>query len=208
MTRPALTGPIIPGPTSIPLNVPHPVRMANYESPTRFWLRLADARLPYIKDFVSGVNRHFYDVQIGQYCVADTRTLAGLARACVTDVHRNWTGLDVSAEVYCVDHGLTLVLSLDMLYPLLEEDAKTPSLAIRCCLHGLATCTRRPPPWRVSGDAELEAVFVDVSGAGVFLTRLFVLRDKGGMAAKYEVADDLILAKEAVEIRYLQLRKR
>ncbi|XP_077513990.1 uncharacterized protein LOC144124916 [Amblyomma americanum] len=207
MSRPAQTWPIVSGPKSLPLNVPYSVVMANFESPTKFWLRLADSKLPYIKDFVNGVNRHLYTVQLGQYCVADTRTLAGLARACVTDVHRNAAGWDVSAKVYCLDHGLTLVLSLDRLYSLLAKDARTPCVAIPCCLHGVATCTRPPPPWRPSENAELEAVFVGVSGTGVFQTKLFVLRYKEGTVAKCDAAEDFTLAKEAAaKIRYLQSR--
>ncbi|XP_075538111.1 uncharacterized protein LOC142572699 isoform X2 [Dermacentor variabilis] len=168
--------PVVPEHASIPLNVPLSVSMVNFESPTRFWLRLACSKAPFIKHFVRGCERHLYSAEIGQYCVADTRhTVVDLARAFVTDVFRNTAGVHVSAEVQCVDYGLTLVLGLDRLFPLSVEDARTPCVAILCRLHRVATCTRQPPQWRLPANSELEAVFVGVSDTVSFTDSAYSL---------------------------------
>lgn len=198
--------PLVPAHASIPLNLPLSVSMVNFESPTRFWLRLAYTKTPFIKHFVRGCERHLYSAEIGQYCVADTRhTVVDLARAIVTDVFRNTAGMHVSAEVQCIDYGLTLVPGLDRLFPLSVEDARTPCGAVLCRLHRVATCTRQPPRWRLPANVQLEAVFVGISNAGVYQTRLFALREEGdGTLAKVDVANDFICAGEAMEIGYLR----
>lgn len=196
----------VPEHASLPLDVPLPVWMANFESPTSFWLRLVESKNPFIRHFVRGCERHLYSVQIGQYCVADTRhTIVDLARAVVTDVYRSTAGVPLSAEVLCIDYGLTLVLGLDRLFPLTAEDAATPRVAFHCRLHRVATNTRHRPMLQLQPGAQLEAVLVGISDAGVYQTRLFVLREQAdGSFAKADIAREFISSGEATEIRYLQ----
>ncbi|KAL1427982.1 hypothetical protein MTO96_000322 [Rhipicephalus appendiculatus] len=180
--------------------------MVNYESPTRFWLRLSDSKSPFIRHFVRGCERHLYSVEIGQYCLADTRhTVVDLARAVVTDVFRSTAGVQLSAEVYCIDHGLTLVLGLDRLFPLSAVDASTPCVAVLCRLHRVATCTRQAPQLHLPPNAQLEAVFVGISDVGAYQTRLLVLRNQvDGTLAKFDVASEFISAGELTDISYLR----
>ncbi|KAH7962613.1 uncharacterized protein LOC119387011 [Rhipicephalus sanguineus] len=196
----------VPEHASLPLNVPLSVRMVNFESPTRFWLRLADSKTPFIRHFVRGCERHLYSVEIGQFCVADTRhTVVDVARAVVTDVFRSTAGIHLSAEVHCIDHGLTLVLGLDRLFPLSAEDARTPCVTVLCRLHRVATCTRHAPQLHLPLDAQLEAVFIGISDAGAYQTRLFVLQNQAdGTLAKVDVANEFISAGELSDISYLR----
>ncbi|XP_075735470.1 uncharacterized protein LOC142776165 [Rhipicephalus microplus] len=196
----------VPKLTSLPLNVPLSVWMSNFVSPTKFWLRLVDGKNPYIRRFVWGCEIHLYGVEIGQYCVADTRrSVADLAHAVVTDVFRETGDIHLSAQVFFIDHCHTLVLGMDRLFPLAEVDATTPRVAIPCSLHRVATRSRHLPKFHLPPESKLEAVFGGVSDMGTYQTRLFILRKQvDGTLAKFDVAREFTGAEEMTDILYLR----
>ncbi|CAN7996648.1 unnamed protein product [Ixodes hexagonus] len=200
--------PPIPEFTDVPLKVPVPVWVSHFLSPTKFWLRLLDDkhRDPYIRDFVRGQTKHFYTVNVGTNVVADTGKNFDLARAFVLDVQRDSLGMAISAEVFCVDYGLTLVVGMDKLFPLSEIDAQIPCLAIPCCLRRLTSPSvrlRDVVDWSVTPDAKLEAIFYGTSEAGVYQVDLFVITGENGQV-RLNVAKDLIEKGIATRIWYPQ----
>ncbi|KAM7301731.1 uncharacterized protein ISCGN_017248 [Ixodes scapularis] len=188
--------PLIPELTCIPMKVPLPVWVSNFICPTKFWLRLKDNkhRDPYIRDFVRGQTKHFYTLNVGAYCVADTGRNFDLARAFVLDVQKDGFGMPISAEVCCVDCGLSLVLGMTKLFPLSEIDAKIPCLTVPCSLRRLtspsSTRLRDMVDWCVTPGAELEAVFYGTSEAGMYQVDMFVMTGENGQE-RMNVAKDI-----------------
>uniref|UniRef100_A0A131XSY0 Tudor domain-containing protein n=1 Tax=Ixodes ricinus TaxID=34613 RepID=A0A131XSY0_IXORI len=199
--------PPIPELTDIPMKVPLPVWVSNFISPTKFWLRLKNNkhRDPYIRDFVRGQTEHFYTLNVGAYCVANTGRNFDLARAFELDIQKDGFGMPISAEVFCVDYGLTLVLGMNKLFPLSQIDAKIPCLAVPCSLRRLtspsSTRLRDMVDWCVRPDAELEAVFYGTSEAGVYQVDMFVMTGENGQV-RMNVAEDLIDRGIATRIWY------
>ncbi|EEC03280.1 hypothetical protein IscW_ISCW001973 [Ixodes scapularis] len=173
--------PLIPELTCIPMKVPLPVWDNKH-------------RDPYIRDFVRGQTKHFYTLNVGAYCVADTGRNFDLARAFVLDVQKDGFGMPISAEVCCVDCGLSLVLGMTKLFPLSEIDAKIPCLTVPCSLRRLtspsSTRLRDMVDWCVTPGAELEAVFYGTSEAGMYQVDMFVMTGENGQE-RMNVAKDI-----------------
>ncbi|CAN8021275.1 unnamed protein product [Ixodes persulcatus] len=190
--------PLIPELAGIPMKVPLPVWDNKH-------------RDPYIRDFVRGQTEHFYTLNVGAYCVAYTGRNFDLARAFVLDVQKDGFGMPISAEVFCVDYGLTLVQSW-ALFPLSETDAKIPCLAVPCSLRRLTSPSskrlRDMVDWCVAPGAELyflkrsiDAVFYGTSEAGVYQVDMFVMTGENGQV-RMNVAKDLIDRGIAARIWY------
>lgn len=202
-----MQSPTIPEFSDIPLRVRVPVRLTHVQNPCKFWVRLRSEQYrsdPFLRNFIRGHTKHFYEVSVGTSCIADVGKGFNLVRAFVVDVQADSSiGMQVSAEVFCVDYGFTVVVGMDQLFPLSPLDAKTPCLAIPCCLRRLALpCEQDSVEWCISPDSVLEAVFYGLSEAGVYQVDMFVLTHVNGKEVRLDVAKDLFQRGKAQRIWY------
>lgn len=196
---------LIPDTTNIQFGVPLPVEITHFLTPTKFWVRLTDdsapsAALPSLH--VKNAS-HYYFADVGMHCIAVLGSGIGAVRACVLDVQTDGTGLDVAAEVYCVDYGFTTVVGMDKLFPISREQAEAPCRAIPCSLRRLTSTAKGiRNGWRPSVGVKFEAVFNSVSAINTYYVELYTVYNTRDGTLKVPVSEDLIRKGEAEVITY------
>lgn len=193
--------PTIAEPSDVPMRVPVPVHVTHYSGPTKLSLRYR--RLPggvSSDDFyIAPGRRHVYEAAIGMFCMvckdsSSSSTRVGL-RALVTDVRRSRGGMPVMVEVLYVDSGGTGAVRLDAVYPMDADAAAEPLRAVSCCIRNVTptTASSHLDLQELSKDGQplYEALFCDVTDAGVYVVDLYV-KLPTRRASKLDVGEFLV----------------
>lgn len=186
----------IPEPVDVPLGTSVPVEVTHYDSPIRLFLKY-DLSSKSAGDWVCNAP-HLYSVYVGMFCLVRCEAVGKLQRAQITDVHWDANGIQIAAEVLYVDRGDVDIVGLDAVFPIDEDTASTPTVAVPCCIRKL-----RPTPRSSRRDlnevcsyceGSFEAVFHGVSVAGVFDIDLFFKSPSMGRGMKRIDVADLLVA--------------
>ncbi|XP_050043545.2 uncharacterized protein [Dermacentor andersoni] len=175
--------PVIPQPSDLPLRARVPVYLTHYERPSKLFLRysLSDSNesVDQCYCYIEPDRHHVYEAFVGMCCMVCPENCNRQAlRALVTDVRRNFGGLQILVHVLYVDKGRTDVVGLERVYPISEDEALEPCQAVACCI-------RRIRPTLVSSCCDLhglidnvpyyyEAIFYGRSDRGIYEIDLFI----------------------------------
>lgn len=192
-------GPTVVEPCDVPMRVPVPVRVTHYSGPTKLSLRYHLLAGVSSEDFhIAPGRRHVYEAAIGMFCmVRKDSSTRGALRALVTDVHRS-RGIPVMVEVLYVDSGGTGAVRLDAVYPIDADAAAEPLRAVSCCIRNVTPTTASSgldlQELCKDGQPLYEALFCDVTDAGVYVVDLYAKLPRGRAAgpSKLDVGEFLV----------------
>ncbi|KAG0424131.1 hypothetical protein HPB47_000117 [Ixodes persulcatus] len=115
--------------------MPISAEVTHYASPTKLFLRynFDDSNDDSVPSPAPGVP-HVYEVHIGMFCLVFEEKSQRFFRAQVTDVHKNLSGIQVSAEILYVDRGNMDMIGLDCVFPITREVSSKPNMTAPCCI--------------------------------------------------------------------------
>ncbi|CAN7941722.1 unnamed protein product [Ixodes pacificus] len=201
---------VIPEHTDVPIRVRVSVLVTHYASPTKLFLRynFDDSNDDGVPSPAPGVP-HVYEVHIGMFCLVFEERSQRFLRAQVTDVHKNLTGIQASAEILYVDRGNTDIIGLDCVFPITREVSSKPYMTAPCCIRKVRPTSQssRLDLQRVSPHSQVlfDAIFYRMSDAGVYDVDLFVRDPKVQPTNRLNVAELLVQHGFAELLRYLNV---
>ncbi|CAN7948442.1 unnamed protein product [Ixodes pacificus] len=201
---------VIPEPTDVPIRVRVSVQVTHYASPTKLFLRynFDDSNNDGVPSPAPGVP-HVYEVHIGMFCLVFQEKSQRFLRAQVIDVHKNLSGIQVSAEILYVDRGNADMIGLDCVFPITRKVSSKPNMTAPCCIRKVRPTSRssRLDLQRVSPHSQVlfDAIFYGMSDAGVYDVDLFVRDPKVQPTNRLNVAELLVQHGFAELLRYLNV---